>query len=385
MLADVVIVGAGLAGSAAAWALSRRGREVVLLEAFEPGHRRGSSHGSARVFRRAYSDPLFVRLTGVAGRLWRELEDEAGEELVRITGAVDFGVSPAPEKMYHLLTAHQVPAELLTPAQAAERWPGIAFGADDAVMFHPEGGVIDADRAMAAMQRLAAARGAQVRHHTPAVRIEGSDSGGTVHTADGSFEAPAVVVAAGAWLEPLLGGQVRLPPLQVTQVDAFQFAPAGGAPAEGAPAGGAPAGAGVGGVFIRHEDPPVYGLLAGRDSGVPDAIKVGVHGQGRVTTGDDRDGVVSQVIRERVRQFVMNHVPGLDPAPVTELTCLYTSTPSEDFILDRHGPFVICSPCSGHGAKFAPLSGEIAADLADGTAPPERRFTLAAHLGEAPS
>jgi glycine/D-amino acid oxidase-like deaminating enzyme len=88
---DVVIIGAGLAGSATAWAPARRGRSAVVLEAFQPGHRRGSSHGSARIFRRAYPDPLYVRLTGEAQRLWRQLADEAGEELVLTTGGLDFG------------------------------------------------------------------------------------------------------------------------------------------------------------------------------------------------------------------------------------------------------------------------------------------------------
>ena len=83
--------------------------------------------------------------------------------------------------------------------------------------------------------------------------------------------------------------------------------------------------------------------------------------------------------RERVRRFVRDRLRGLDPEPIGGVTCLYTSTASEDFILDRQGPFVICSACSGHGAKFAPLTGEIAADLACGGAPPYRRFTLAAH------
>ena len=99
-----------------------------------------------------------------------------------------------------------------------------------------------------------------------------------------------------------------------------------------------------------------------------------------VTTGDGRDGIVSPAARDRVGAFVRQHLPGLDPDPVGEVTCLYTSTANEDFILDRHGPFVVCSPCSGHGAKFAPLVGEIAADLACGGPSPERRFTLAAHL-----
>src|SRR6201991_4223738 len=86
--ADVVIIGAGLAGSAAARALAGRGRSVVLLEAFQPGHRRGSSHGTARIFRRAYPDPFYVRLTGQAQVLWHQLADEAGEEVGGNTGGV---------------------------------------------------------------------------------------------------------------------------------------------------------------------------------------------------------------------------------------------------------------------------------------------------------
>ena len=123
----------------------------------------------------------------------------------------------------------------------------------------------------------------------------------------------------------------------------------------------------------------IYGLLAGRDGEVPGAIKLGEHGHGPVTTGDGRDGIVSPVSRESVRAFVRDTLEDLDPDPIGELTCLYTSTATEDFILDRQGPFVICSACSGHGAKFAPLTGEIAADLACGGTTPDRRFTLAAH------
>ena len=362
--ADVVIVGAGLAGSAAAWALARRGRSVVLLEAFEPGHRRGSSHGSARIFRRAYLDPLYVRLTGQAQVLWRRLADEAGEEIVTTTGAVDYGPAREQEKMYEILAAQGVPAELMPPGEAAERWPGLSFGSEP-VMFHPDGGVIDPERAMAAMRRIAAARGAQASFGTRVLRVEAGRDGATVHTADRSWHAPAVIVAAGAWLEPLLGAQVPLPPLAVSQTQAFHFAPREPAPWP---------------VFISYDQVVMYGLPAGRDGEVPGAIKLGEHGRGTVTTGDGRDGIVNPAARDRVGAFVRQYLGGLDPAPVGEVTCLYTSTANEDFILDRHGPFVVCSPCSGHGAKFAPLVGELAADLAGGGTQPERRFTLAAHL-----
>src|SRR6202035_3512729 len=111
---DAVIIGAGLAGSATARALARRGRSAVVLEAFEPGHRRGSSHGSARIFRRAYPDPLYVKLTGRAQQLWRQLAGEAGEELIiTTTGGLDFGPAREQEKMHELLRAAGVPVELL--------------------------------------------------------------------------------------------------------------------------------------------------------------------------------------------------------------------------------------------------------------------------------
>lgn len=355
-------MGAGLAGAAAAWALAGRDRNVVVLEAFEPGHSRGSSHGSARIFRRAYPDPLYVRLTGEAGQLWQRLNDESGEELLRVTGGLDYGPSPEPSVMYDLLTGHGVPAELLAPGAAAERWPGFDFGTGP-VLFHPESGVVDPDRAMAAMLRLAARSGADVRFQTPVRRL---DPDGTVHTDDETIRADSVIVSAGAWVPALLRDLVRLPELTVTQTQAFHF-PQAGPPADWP-------------TFIYHRDDiPLYGLPAGRDATVPGSVKIGEHGKGVVTTGDDRDGEVDPASRERVRGFVAEGLPGLVAEPRDDISCLYTSTRSEDFILDLAGPFIICSACSGHGAKFAPLTGQLAADLACG-GPPEPRFTLAAHL-----
>ncbi|HEY4376446.1 MAG TPA: FAD-dependent oxidoreductase, partial [Acidimicrobiales bacterium] len=63
---DVVVMGAGMAGSATAWWLARWGLDVVVLERFEAGHRRGSSHGATRLFRMGYPDPDEVRRTAEA-------------------------------------------------------------------------------------------------------------------------------------------------------------------------------------------------------------------------------------------------------------------------------------------------------------------------------
>ena len=371
--ADLIVVGAGLAGAAAAWAASARGLDVLLLEAFGPGHRNGSSHGSARIFRRAYPDPLYVRLAGCAGELWRRLEDQAGEGLLTLTGGLDFGAARDPRRLHQVLDGCGVPAELLDPAAAAERWPYFDFGPGP-VMYHADAGVLDPGRAVAAMLRLAAARGASIRFGTPVTRLEAAPAGGgaVAHTDSGAFAAPVIAVAAGAWIAPLLQDVVALPPLTVTQQQVFHFAPVT-VPADPWP------------VFICQDGrDDFYGLAGGRDGQVPGAVKVGEHtARGKSTTAASRDFTVDPAARERTTAFIARRVPGLDAAPVNEVTCLYTRTANEDFVLDRRGPFVVASPCSGHGAKFAPLLGEIIADLAAGKPVPDPRFTLAAHAAPA--
>ena len=369
--ADLIIVGAGLAGAAAAYAAANRGLGVVVLEAFGPAHRNGSSHGSARIFRRAYPDPLYVRLTGQSEQRWRALEAEAGEDLLTLTGAVDFGRAREPEQLHNVLTECGVPADLLPEQAAAERWPFIDFRGVGRVMYHADAGVLDPDRAIAAMLRLATARGADVRFDTPVETLAAAPGGAVATTAGETFEAPVAVVAAGAWIAPLLDGLVALPPLTVTQQQVFHFAPAPGTPPEPWP------------IFIHFDGSGYrYGLPGGRDGGVPGAVKIGEHDPGQATTAGDRDFRIDPAARERVRAFVADRLPGLDPAPVNEASCLYTWTANEDFILDRPGggPFVVASPCSGHGAKFAPLIGEFIAGLAAGDPAQEQRFTLAAHL-----
>jgi monomeric sarcosine oxidase len=367
--ADLVVVGAGLAGSAAARAAAARGMDVVVLDAFGPGHRNGSSHGSARIFRRAYPDPLYVRLAGQAGTAWRQLESEAGESLLHVTGGLDFGAKRGAADLHALLTDRGVPAELLTAAAAAERWPQFDFTGAAPVMFHPEAGVLDPDRAMAAMLRLAAAQGADIRFRTPVTHLaKGPDDGATAHTDSGTFTAPVVAVAAGAWLPELLGDLVPLPQLTVTQQQIFHFAPRQPA-ADTWP------------TFIHQDDSGTfYGLPGGRDGEVPNAIKLGEHDLGPVTTPKTRDFTVDPAARDRFLSSALQRLPGLESTPVNEMTCLYTSTSNEDFILDRQGPFVIASACSGHGAKFTPLLGRFIAALAAGQPSPDPRFTLAAHL-----
>ena len=115
---DVVVVGGGLMGSATAWQLSRRGRSVALVEAFAIGHNRGSSHGSSRIFRRAYADPIYIAMTGQARELWRELEVDSGTALLKQTGGLDHGRRRDPVLLAQRLSEAGVPNQLLSEQAA---------------------------------------------------------------------------------------------------------------------------------------------------------------------------------------------------------------------------------------------------------------------------
>jgi sarcosine oxidase len=356
--AEIAVVGLGLAGSAAAWALSRRGRTVVGFDAYDLGHRHGSSHGHSRIFRRAYLDPLYVELTGRAGALWREVEAEAGQKLLTTTGGFDHGPRRRPEQLVTLLRDHGVAAELLEPEEAARRRPGVVF--DGKVVYDPEGAVFDPERAMATLERLATTSGAYLMRRNRVRTMQVGEDGVRLETDAGTWRVRTVVVAAGAWTEPLLAGLVELPPLRVTQQQVFFFRPYD--PDTPWP------------TLIHDDGLTIYALPEG------ELVKISEHLlDATATTATARDFLVDPESRERVIRYVERFLPGLNPLPVSEMTCLYTSTANEDFIIDRRGPIVVCSPCSGHGAKFTPLIGELVADRVDGLAPAPGRFSIEAH------
>ncbi|RDG36675.1 FAD-dependent oxidoreductase [Streptomyces corynorhini] len=358
---DVAVVGAGLAGAAAAWRLAARGLSVAVFEAYAVGHPHGSSHGSSRIFRRTYTDPFYVALTGRAAEAWQELETDSGTVLRRRTGGLDTGAGAAPEELARVLAAAGVPNELLTAGEAGRRWPGMRFTGP--VLHHPEAGVLDPGATVAACLRRAGEQGARLLTETRVTRAAYPATGGVRLVADTGEELSAqrVVLAAGAWLPELAGAfGIALPPLRVTQQQVFHFRRReSGADWP---------------VFLHRGETEVFGLPSGSDAGPEPAVKVAELGDGLPTTADSRSGTPDPASRAAVTGYVTTWLPGLRPEPVAESTCLYTSTRDGDFILDRHGPVVVVSPCSGHGAKFAPLIGELTADLVTGRTKPHPRF-----------
>jgi sarcosine oxidase len=361
---DAVVVGAGAMGSAAAWHLARRGRAVALLERFEPDHVRGSSHGGSRIFRLAYDDPQYVHLARGALRGWRELEDDAGEELLDLTGGVDHGEAAAVDRVAAALAGSGAAFELLTPAAAAERWPGMRF--DGQVLFSPEGGRCRSDATVAVLQRRVAELGGDLRFSTPVEAVEPVGDEVEIRTAGETLRAPVAVVAAGSWLPELAAGVAGLPPLEVTLEQTTHFPLATGAP----PLEAWPS-------FV-HRGRWIYGLATPGEG-----VKVAEHHTGPAVDPDRRSFEPDRAREERTSRYAAEWLPGVVPEQPSTTTCLYTSTPSEDFVLDRVGPVVVASPCSGHGFKFTPEIGRLVADLAEGAPPEVARFTLAAHAAAA--
>jgi sarcosine oxidase len=347
----VIVIGAGVTGAAAAWQIARRGDRVTVLEQFEDGHTRGSSHGSSRIFRLGYPDRFWVRRCREALAEWRDLEEQAGVGFIVATGSVDVGDPASVADVVAALDEEDVPTELLTPAVAADRWPGIRFGGT--VVFQAGGGRIASGAARIAMIEQAQRHGAVIHFETPAFGIEPIGDRVRVTHLGGSDDADVVVVAAGAWVGAVLAGIVDLPPVRVTQESVFHFAPR--ETLSWWPS------------FIHHGAPFVYGL---ETPGL--GVKLAEHHTGAEVDPSTRDGVVDPGSRERIVQFVEQWMPGLVPVPVDEITCLYTTTPTEDFVIDRVGPVVVASPCSGHGFKFSPLVGRMIADVVDGDDAPER-------------
>jgi sarcosine oxidase len=314
----VAVVGAGVMGNATAWALARRGVEVDLYEQFDLQHARGSSHGDARIFRISYPQAEYVALALESLPLWRELEAESDEELLRTTGSLDIG-----EDLPHAaaMDAHGVEYEPLSVDDLRARY-GIAVSGGG--VLQPDGGVLHADRCRRAFARRALAAG--VRLHERA-RIDDLDA----------VEADVVVVTAGSWVNRF-GFEL---PVRVTRETVAYFDIGRSTPT----------------VIDWGPELLAYALMS------PDALlKVGLHMAGHETDPDLDEGpnpdLVAGAQRWVERRF------GVAPEPQRPESCLYTTTPDETFVLERRGRYVIGSACSGHGFKFAPAVGERLAALA---------------------
>jgi sarcosine oxidase len=393
---DVAVVGLGAMGAHALWRLAcRPGVRVIGIEQYQPGHDRGASHGQSRIFRTAYMEgESYVPLMQAARRLWDALAAETGAGLLVRTGCLTIGAadSPAVAGAAGSARRHGLGYELLDPSALRARFPqhaGVRPG--EIGLYEPEAGVLRPELAVRSAVAAATARGAQVltgarvRAIHPdgdAIRIDltdpaaASDPAGTAEaagTAEGArasdlgrsaggaggsggervVTARQVVVAAGRWVGGLLTGLA--PRLRVVRRVQAWFSAA--EPAAFGPDRFP--------VFLRESAGTVwYGLSSMDDR----TVKVAVH------FGPETDEQVDPATGPRapdradadlIGTIVARTLPGLDPDPVRMVPCTYTLTPDEHFLVGTYAPgLTVLGGFSGHGFKFAPLIGEVAADLA---------------------
>ncbi|MBP1325592.1 sarcosine oxidase [Leucobacter exalbidus] len=382
---DYIVIGAGIAGASAAWRLAQRGAHVTVLERTTPANAAGSSHGSARIFRYAYAQPLYAGLVVRAKTGWDELERLSGTPLISPTGAVDFGADRRPQDLAHVLDTVGVEHELLDAGAAQERWPQFNFDSD--VLWQPGAGVLDAETTVQTMLALAQATGfAEVRTNwnVASVRRIGS-AGFEVRSVTGeTVTGKKVIVAAGGWLPHLLRDLAlpeafvrSFPALEVRQEQAFHM-PWRDTDDAGQPYPSWP-------TFIHNRaGVDVYGLPGGRDAGHRGQKFARFNGGKVLPSALDQDGEILPEMRDWIIGYAREFLPGLVPEPYAETTCLFTNTPSEDFVIDEADGVIVVSACSGHGAKFAPVLGELGADLATGAGAVPAEFRVAAHAGSRP-
>jgi len=363
------VVGAGVFGLSAAWALSRRGWEVEVLEAGPAvGHDWSGSKGGARVFRLGYPEAHHVDMARRAADLWQGLAAASGRHLLHRTGQASLGDEAALRAVAGALASAGVPAEWLSPDEVRQRFPQIAARA--AVLFEPSSGVLAADECLRALCETA---DFELRTRTRASLVHERGGAVTVTTEDGRrFDADVAVVCAGPWTLGLVGGghAVAAPP------SAPQVAYFGPAPGHEEPA--LP-------VFIEWGEDMVYGLPVPGGAPHGGTFKVSQHVPGVPLTPDQLehgapppdDRALLGALSDAVRRLL----PGLHPEPLATERCVYDNSANGDFVLDRVGRVVIGCGSSGHGFKFGPLVGELLADLAEGVPPAVDLFRFRVRRG----
>ncbi|MEU0007975.1 N-methyl-L-tryptophan oxidase [Streptomyces sp. NPDC006314] len=362
---DVLVVGMGVFGSAATWALAEQGATVLAVDTHGPTHRYGSSHGESRIFRRAYREGAhYLPLLARAHELWTELEQRHGDTLLVRSGGVFIGTTSSGVVEFSRRTAQVggIAHELWTAAELAEHFPWFDVDSGMSALYEPGAYGILASRARLAMLDAAVRRNAVLRFGTQVVEVRPGRDGVAVRLRSGEeVHCGSVVMAAGPWMRGSLpaGLDQVLRPVRVP-VYWFRAAPALGT-------AGFP-------VFL-YEEPEggvLYGLAEWGQDG--QLVKIGFHDR-QHQPGDPADAVTPQVpegFRKEIETAVARVFTGIEPKPLAWRTCFYTMTPDGDFLIDRvpDAPAIVrVSACSGHGFKFAPAVGECAAALALGEAP----------------
>ena len=354
---DAAIVGAGVMGAAAACELARQGVNVILIDQASVPNPLAASVDHSKVFRFAYPDPLYVKLAIDALARWRELESTTGTSLLTRTGALLIGnQKPSFEtECYGAMLSLGLETELLDRSQVGERFPQFNNNAVDYAVFDPNGGILHAEAVVRALVDLARRRGVETVEGERVINIrKGPRSRVAIFTESGTeIECERAMIASGPWSRKLLPHLDRQ--LSTTRQELVYFRPEYANSNQN----------------FETESFPIFLELESGFYGFPvhhaGAMKIANHHKGQTVDPDSAVEPVSEQFIESCRTFFSRFIPDLVSAQVIETrVCLYNNTPDDDFILDWHPQLedvLLVTGFSGHGFKFGPTIGRIAADL----------------------
>lgn len=371
--AEAIVVGLGAMGSAACLQLAARGMSVIGLDQYEPPHPYGSTHGDTRITRLAVGEGAeYVPLVRRSHELWRQIEEETGERLLTQCGGVILSrpASPFFEATRALAHRFAIGHERLSNAELRDRFP--MFAVDDLTegYYEPEAGYVRPEPAVRAQLELALRHGAELRLGER-VHTWAAAAGRVAVTTDaGTYEAEQLVLCAGPWIPELFPEgtdifavhrqllywfPVRAGYGQLRDMPIFVWDFGGERPA-----------------FVHLHG--FYGFPA--VDGPSGGVKLATETYKMTTKPDRHPHPASQAeTAEMYRDYVQARLPWLGPEPVRTVSCLYTCTRGNRFVIDRHPDHeavLIVSPCSGHGFKHSAAIGEAVAQwVVNGPAGPD--------------
>ncbi|XP_055965277.1 peroxisomal sarcosine oxidase-like [Sorex fumeus] len=358
-LYDAVVIGAGIQGCFTAYHLAKHKKKVLLLEQFFLPHSRGSSHGQSRIIRRAYPEDFYTNMMDECYKMWAQLEHETGTQLHRQTGFLLLGMKENPElkTIKATLARHGVEHQWLQPEELKQRFPNMRPASGETGLLDESGGILYADKALRALQNAIQQLGGIVRDGEKVLEIK-SGQPVTVTTPSGSYQGKSLIITAGPWTNRLLRPLGAELPLQTLRINVCYWREK----VPGSYGAAFPCFLSLERSLGPHH---VYGLPSRE---YPGMMKVCYH-HGNKVDPEERDcpeGPSDIPDVQILRDFVSKHLPDLESEPAIVERCMYTNTPDEHFVLDRHPKYdniIIGAGFSGHGFKLSPVVGKILYEL----------------------
>jgi sarcosine oxidase len=361
---DFIVVGLGTAGSATCMTLARRGFRVLGIDRYRPPHNMGSHHGASRSVRRAYLEGTsYVPMALRSWELWRKLEKNSGQKLLVRTGNLTIGRPESPAVSGFLASAqsYDIPHDCLTATEVRKRWPHLCLHDSFVAGLEKEAGIVFPELSIITFLAEAEKAGADLIFND---QVDGwSEVQGNVHvyTAQRTYETGRLLISAGAWTNRLLCLPAKL--LIPKRVPVHWIKVSGDS-----------------NLRLGHFPVNFWQVPKEKSSGphltysefyalpmIPPAsqMKVAFHNE---LLDCDPDTLIREVLPdevEKIKAIISQFLPGLRHFPIVSEVCLYTMTPDSHFYLGKRpgSDNVFGAAFAGHGFKFAPVLGEILADI----------------------